>query len=254
MNDPKVLTFRKNMTLVDALIQSGGFSTYADNENINVYRNVSSKNESKYSENFIVNINKDFNSPEFYLEPGDLIIVKKVENYLPLEFFTVDGEVENKGEFGIEYSKYDLKDAFDKIKFKASANMEGIHIIRDSIKNPVITNETKLKNSSIQLMNGDQIIVPKINNTVSTNGAIQNESILPFEKNISAKNYINISGGFLKNADKSKLFVTYANGKSMSTKKILGIFYKYPKVLAGSSITVPPKVEKEKEVLRKYLV
>ena len=253
LNDPKVLTFRKNMTLIDALIQSGGFSSNADNENINVYRNISSQNKSKYSENFVLNVDKDFNSPEFPLEPGDLIIVKKVKNYKPLEFFSVKGEVENQGDFGIENSEFNIQDALEKIELKSSADLDGIHILRNNIRIPVFKNRMNINSENFQIFNGDEIIVPKINNTVSVRGAIQNESILPFEKNISLKSYISGSGGFLENSDRGNVYITYSNGKSVSTKKILGIIKKYPKVLPGAKITVPEKTEREKRSIAEVL-
>jgi hypothetical protein len=70
-----------------------------------------------------------------------------------------------------------------------------------------------------------------------------NPAGLAFQKNRTAKYYINSSGGFSAEAKKGKVYVIYANGSSASTKHF--IFRKYPKIEPGSQIIVPQKPEKE---------
>ena len=84
------------------------------------------------------------------------------------------------------------------------------------------------------------IFIPKIKNTVTIIGNVQQESIIPCNKSISFKDALSGAGGFLENADKKRAYVEYQNGLKKSIKTFLG-FKKYPKVLPGSIIIVPEK-------------
>ncbi len=91
------------------------------------------------------------------------------------------------------------------------------------------------------LQAGDLIYVPVLNPVVSVKGSVQNELKLYFEKeHTNLGYYIDKAGGYGERPWRSRIYVTYANGKSSRTRNF-GFFHFYPKVDAGSVVTVPIK-------------
>ena len=101
--------------------------------------------------------------------------------------------------------------------------------------------------SDLLVQSGDTLFVPKKLETVSLRGQLLNPTTVRHQKNKTTKYYINNAGGFKPRADKSKTYVIYPNGLARATKKFL-IFNIYPKVVAGSEIIVPQKLEKKSSV------
>ena len=79
LNDT-ILPFKNNMSIIDAIIMSGGFSDIADKENVQVFRNSSTKPNDKLTEVINVKVNEDYTSENnIILNEGDLISVSKKE-------------------------------------------------------------------------------------------------------------------------------------------------------------------------------
>ncbi|MCO6497887.1 MAG: SLBB domain-containing protein [Chitinophagaceae bacterium] len=95
----------------------------------------------------------------------------------------------------------------------------------------------------IPMMAGDILYIPQFNPTVSIQGKVQNNFTVFYEKGkTGAKYYIDQAGGFSQRPWRKRIYVTYANGTSKSTKNI-GFIHIYPKVEAGSTIIVPERPE-----------
>ena len=101
--------------------------------------------------------------------------------------------------------------------------------------------------SNLLVQSGDTLFVPKKLETVRLRGQLLNPTSVRHQKNKTTKFYINNAGGFKPRADKSKTYVIYPNGLARATKKFL-FFNIYPKVVAGSEIIVPQKLEKKSSV------
>ncbi len=95
----------------------------------------------------------------------------------------------------------------------------------------------------LQLHHGDKIIVFMRDNTVSVRGMVNNQVTVNFMGK-RLKKYIRESGGTLKNAQKSRIFVIEPNGRAQMTKSFLGI-KSYPFVNPGSAVVVPAKPKKD---------
>jgi hypothetical protein len=93
----------------------------------------------------------------------------------------------------------------------------------------------------VVLQEGDVVVVPELNPIVSVKGAVQNNLKLYFENEHKKLGYyIDRAGGFGERPWRSRIYVTYANGKSRKTKNF-GFFHFYPKVEAGSIVVVPAR-------------
>lgn len=108
----------------------------------------------------------------------------------------------------------------------------GIDLV-DLMRNPGGRNDLLLEE-------GDILYIPREVQTVRVVGQVLFPTIIRYEKGSSAKQYINSAGGFSEKANRSKLFVLYANGTAKSTRSFLGIKI-YPPVKPGSRVIVPEK-------------
>ncbi|MCU7548504.1 SLBB domain-containing protein [Chitinophagaceae bacterium LB-8] len=96
----------------------------------------------------------------------------------------------------------------------------------------------------ITLEEGDELIIPRINNTVSVNGEVFKPLDIMYEKGKKMNDYISDAGGVTQLAKRNRAFVIYANGSSAKIRKTLGVINNYPKIYPGSSIYVPEKPKK----------
>lgn len=97
----------------------------------------------------------------------------------------------------------------------------------------------------ITLEEGDELIIPRINNTVSVNGEVFKPVDIMYERGKKLSDYLSDAGGVTQRGKRFKAFVIYPNGGSAKTRRILGIFPKAPKIQPGSSIFVPEKPERQ---------
>ena len=97
----------------------------------------------------------------------------------------------------------------------------------------------------ITLEEGDELIIPRINNTVNVQGEVFRPLEIMYENGKNMNDYLSDAGGVTQSGKKGRAFVIYANGSSAKIKKPLGIFRMYPKIEPGSNIFVPEKPKKE---------
>lgn len=237
------IDYKKNMTLQDAIILSGGFIKESDPEKIIVYRSLNDDNQRIESNQ--IKLNLDFQSDKnFKLEPNDLVSVKSIENMSEIQNYTIKGEINNPGSYVIEFANEKVSDALKKINFKLNADKNSIHIERDSLKIPIEIGKNLEVLNDFKLIKNDVINVPEFESTVRVEGEVYNESLIPYDNSINTMKAIRLSGGFKNNADKKKVYVIRKNGSGDNTKVVLG-FKKYPKIRPGDIIYVPIKEEKD---------
>jgi protein involved in polysaccharide export with SLBB domain len=96
----------------------------------------------------------------------------------------------------------------------------------------------------IILREKDELYIAKFNGQVKVSKGVLLETQLPYDANSSFTDYISAAGGYSRDAWKKGAYIVYANGKAATIKNFL-FFKEYPKVLPGSEIIVPTKVEKK---------
>ena len=177
---------------------------------------------------------------DILLKRNDVITVRSTPFDRPSRFYTLNGEVSIPGTYPITKDNLSVSEIIDNLDYTRTANLNQVYLIRDGIKVPVnYDNKTDLL-----IISGDNLVVPKINNTIKVNGAVQQTSILDYQLNKSFKKSIVNSGGFTNNANKKRSYVIYPNGLKKQTRSFL-FFKLYPKIIPGSEIVVPTKEEKE---------
>ena len=239
-NSPGTFTLKEGMTITNAIILSGGFKNVANRNLVILSRNQTSDNGTDFIRNMEFSFDENYKTDnDILLEKNDIVTVRMIPFLRDSESFSISGEVNTPGEYPIYKQNFNLKDAFENIKFTNDANISQIFVEREGIKIPVSSNNSYL------LKNGDNVVVPKYDNSISVSGAVPQNTILDFEFNNSFKKSIVNSGGFSENADKKRAYVIYPNGLKKQTRSFL-FFKNYPKIIPGSSIIVPPKPEKNR--------
>ena len=240
-NSPQTFQLKEGMTITDAVILSGGFMNEADRSRVILNRNISKNNDNTLIENLEFSFDENYKTEnDILLEKNDVISVRNVPFQRSTKSYTISGEVNTPGSYVLELENFSVKNALKKIKFTNSANIDQIHIIRDGFQIPL----NDINVTDFIISEGDNIVVPEIKNIVKTIGSVQQPSILDFQLNKSFKKSIVNSGGFSENADKKRSYVIYQNGLKKQTRSFL-FFKKYPKIIPGSTLVVPPKKEKE---------
>ncbi len=276
VNNPGAYPFFKGMTLVDLILMSKGFNDNSSNNGITIYRSTYDESKQNPIETIIVSLNEEYNNlssdQNIELTKNDLVVVRPKAGYQSIEFVSVNGLVKNPGDYVIKNNKYSV---FDIIKdfegFLPDAELSGVKIKRvvdvkeleklarnlesDSLEieidkfieiglniDKILKSNGSLDQYNLVLRNGDEIIVPKSDNSIEISGEVQKPTALSFFKGLGTLAAINKSGGFAPNAKKSSVYVVYQNGSISSTKKFL-FFRSFPKLLPGSKVFVPKKPE-----------
>lgn len=105
----------------------------------------------------------------------------------------------------------------------------------------VINLEEKESYNDFLLEDGDQLIIPKKLNTVSTLGEVFNPSTYRYEpRKTKVSHYINLSGGLKSTADKKNIYVIKANG-NVITDGMRNV-HKYT-LEPGDVVVIPQKIK-----------
>ena len=246
VNNPKEVIYKDGLTISDLVIMSGGLTPFANRKDVRVFRNISKNGETKLTEEIIIELDDNLiPNNKISLLPDDIVTVNTYPYRKENKFYNIKGEVALPGLYSMKNQNYSVYDALNEnVDFLNSASIEGIFILRNSIKIPVngkkLILDGKKSKFNFELVSGDEINIPAKNNTISVFGEVQQEGIINTNKPINAKQAIEYVGGFTNKSFKRNVYVEYQNGLRKVTKSFL-FFKLYPKVLPGSSVFVPKK-------------
>ena len=272
--------FFKGMTVIDLVLMSSGVTEKGSLEDITIYRSTYDKTQLNPVETINVSLNEGYSNlssdQNIELLENDLVVIRSKLGYQPKEFVSVSGLVKKPGNYALKSNDYSV---FDLIKdfegFLPNAELNGIKLkrkvetekIEDLIKNiddeiedekidldefieigldvnKINKSKGVLDEYNLTLKSGDEIIVPKSDNSIEVSGSVQKATAMSYRKGLTTSAAINAAGGFGLDAKKSRVYVVYQNGSIKSTKSFL-IFRKYPKLLPGSKVFVPKKAEND---------
>ena len=100
----------------------------------------------------------------------------------------------------------------------------------------------------ILLEEGDELVIPQLNYVVTVSGEVQKMVAVQYNKSFNINDYIDQAGGFSYSANRRRIFVVYPNGKSGRVKHPLGFLRLNPQITPGSTVFVPKKSEKQRNV------
>lgn len=220
-------------------------------------------------------------SADIKLKPFDVVTVKVDPYYKSQINVSISGEILNPGSYTLLSRSEKISDLIKRAgnilytaniagaklvrrnygstdlevvqKIAASSAKDSSGVIIDQERKPyreVSIALTKIINSpgskeDILLEEGDQIIIPAIDNMVSVSGEVFKPLSISFDNSKKLRDYLFDAGGVTQSGNKKRVFVVYPNGKAAKTKYVLLFFRKYPEISAGCKIFVP-KVPEQK--------
>jgi len=248
------------MTPLDLIYLAGG-QNFNVNPVVSIYRQNNDNN--KEVESLEIDITEDLSVlPK--LKENDIVVVRE-KQYQTLGTVLINGPVKNPGVYGLRINmsvESLISEAGGLLDF---ANKEGVFIkrildsktletIKEKIVEDSISIDQKLLNknylevsvdikkaSDIFLKKGDIINIIEQDNSITVQGAVNQETAFNF-KNQTTLRAINNAGGFSENAKKSKVYIIYANRSIRATNSFL-FFKKYPRLKPGATVVVPTKGE-----------
>ncbi len=262
--------FREGLTVEDAILLSGGVLPSADLQKVDVFRVASNSKKGLKTHAITVSMNNKSGpaaASSFLLQPDDHIVVRNRSDYQKQQMVFIEGEVKYPGYYALTHPNERLAELIAAAGgLTDEAFTEGAQLYRskDSLGFVVIKLDQALKRKNsrynIVLAQDDRIVIPKLKDLVSIEGATNASEVyfrgnnvkgskvsVPYVAGKNAKYYIDTyAAGISKNGDKNKITVIHPNGRMEHTKTFL-FFRKYPKVRNGSVIYVGYKAAKTRK-------
>lgn len=258
--NPGTIDYHEGITVADAIFKAGGYTEGGISYRIEVSRRIKedtanipqSQNVRIFSLEVSENLQLNSEDQKFHLLPFDVVYVRKSPRYESQKSVTILGEIMYPGTYTILTNFERITDLIPKAGgIKAEAYISGARFYRNNELVAVDLNAIMQKprlSSNLLLQTGDTLYIPTKSETVRIKGGVQNPSLVNFDPQFSFQEYISQAGGFAEHAWKSRIYVSYPNGRTFRTKKFL-FFKSYPKIESGSVITVPIKdPQKERQI------
>lgn len=253
--NPGTIDYHDGLTVADAIFKSGGYTEGGIPYRIEISRRIkndttgipSSQNVRIFSLDVDENLKLNGEDQKFKLAPFDIIYVRKSPRYEAQKAVTILGEIMYPGTYTILTNFERITDLIPKAGgMKAEAYLPGARFYRNkelvAVDLKAILEKPSLS-ANLLLQNGDSLRIPTKSETVRITGGVQNPSTVNFDPNFSFQDYISQAGGYNENAWKSRIYVSYPNGRTFRTKKFL-FFNSRPKIESGSIVTIPVKEKK----------
>jgi polysaccharide export outer membrane protein len=241
---PGTFPYFKNITVSDLIFQAGGFREEGIPYRIEVSRRIkddttgipASQNVQIFTLNIEDNLKLNEQDEKFKLMPYDIIIIRKSPRYEVQKVVTVLGEIVYPGSYTILNNFERISDLIPKVGgLKPEANLSGARFYRNGEQIAIdlkAVEKTPSLSSNLLLLSGDSLRIPRKTEIVRINGGVFNPSVTNFDPHFSYKTYISQAGGYSERAWKSRVYVTYPNGRTYRTTKFL-FFKSYPKIQRG---------------------
>lgn len=284
--------YSDKMTIEDLIIQSGGLLEAAATTRISVTRRIkdpkSTTYSSKLAETFTFDIQDGLltGADNFYLQPFDMVQVRRSPAYQVQRTVSVAGEVLFSGSYALLKKNERLSDLIKRAGgITPEAYIRGGRLIRQRSDEERRREEDVLRmarrgegkdsvsidklaisetytigidmekalarpgcDDDIVLREGDMIYIPEYINTVKISGSVMYPNTVSWQKGAKLTHYINMAGGYGDMAKKRKAYIVYLNGTVARAKKSSSSL-----IQPGCEIIVPSKKEKQRMQLAEIL-
>lgn len=225
------------------------------------------------------------NDKNFILEPFDIVQVRRSPTYQDPITVSVDGEVMFRGSYTMERKNMRLTDLIKAAGgIVEGADIRGTRLMRkmsdderarvrsiiqmarqtaSDDNDSIVLNKLALRTTyavgihldealanpgstqDIELMDGDELVVPRFNHTVRISGDVNMPNTVAYEEGKGYKYYVEMAGGFGDRAKKKNAYIVYQNGTMAMAKK--------GKIEPGCEVVVPTKAKRDNSSLTQWL-
>jgi polysaccharide biosynthesis/export protein len=177
---------------------------------------------------------------------GDRVFIRRAPGHEPAREVRISGQVGSPGRYVLTTRDERLSDILARAGgLTPQAYAGGMHVVR---RGRIVAADLQRAlsdprdHNNIVLAEGDSIHVPAHDPMVVVSGAVNFESRVLFVPGKSAGYYVDQAGGLVRNADRRRATITYANGQR-ATLWSSRFLRRSPGVEPGSQIFVPAKDE-----------
>lgn len=222
---------------------------------------------------------------DFILKPYDQIYIRRSPSYIEQRNIKIDGEVLFPGTYALKEKTERLSDIVKRAgDLTSHAFSQGAKLIRMKTQMQIAEERKSMKalsqglkdSISTDLLNieqfysvgieldkaitnprseydlilreGDQIIIPEYDNTVSINGSVMYPNTVLYKKGEKVSYYIDQAGGYSDLAEKKRAYIVYMNGTVTKAKGS-----SRDAIQPGCNIIVPAKEQREKMSLAQII-
>lgn len=239
-----------------------------DNESLVAQKDISTYYTFSLNNGFAVD-----GADKFVLEPYDVVTVRRSPSYVNNRVVKVTGEVNFPGDYNMSRREERVSDIIAKagnvtdfayvkgaqlLRKKTDAEKKQTELMADAVEadNDSIMEDNQenltylvsfdmadaLKNpggeNDLVLVDGDELVVPVLNNTVKIDGAVQMPTTVSFKKGMKKSDLVNAAGGYAKHAYKRRAYIVYMNGRVSKLRR-------FTTIEPGSQVFIPKKDKKE---------
>ena len=258
VNNPGEFEYKEGMKVADLILQAKGLKESASYANLELARRIITHGSGdaqgakieivSFTIDGSLKVSNDGN--QMTLQPFDIVSIRKAPNYEEQRSVKILGMVNFPGSYAIQNNQQRISDLILRAGgLRPEGYLEGGKLIRGTTTvgvnlKEILNNPSSQEN--LQLMAGDELSIPRLLQTVKLTGAVQNPLAVSYKEDFSLKDYIAEAGGYTLNANRKKMYVTYANGVSNQIRKFL-IFKKNPRIEPGCEIMIPAYPENRKK-------
>lgn len=241
------LEYRKGDNVKELINIAGGYTDYADTNEVAIYRQI---------DNQIKKITVEHSGNNYartMLQPDDRVIVPEIKEHRSSYSAWIIGEAVNPGNYPIIEGKttvYNLLNMADGLTPKALPQAAYLIRSKSPIRNvpqPDVLNDQQLQRTSnqdrqgleylqletklqqnqvyinlqdttqlknIHVFDGDKLYIPRNEHTIYIFGQVNNPGYYPYNTDISVQNYIKKAGGLTIAANPKRIFVIKAGSKA----------------------------------------
>lgn len=258
VRSPSKLPLSTNMTVMDAILQAGGFTEDALRTEVYVSRvRPGGYPGDQIAETHYIELPLNFDKKsiddetwsdaDFYLQHKDVVVVRKNPLYEEQRNVSIGGEVIYPGSYILDTKNQTLRDL---LQISGGPTTEaflfGTEFTRNGNKLNIDFERLVYGNSerhNVLLKDGDRIVIPKKPNTVLVQGEVNNPGLFKYVPGESVKDYIDKAGGVTDSAN----YILYHKANGETQKVGFGLFSGDPEVFDGSRIEVtkvpPPPLD-----------
>ena len=279
---PGKYPYVENMTVEDLILQAGGLQDGASAVKIEIARRKkdpkSTEQTSSLGDIFIFDMRDGYvvdNGEKFYLEPYDVVQVRRSPAYQPQRNVTVEGEVVFSGDYSLIHKNERLSDIIKRAGGVTNdAYVHGARLIRKLNDDEIAMRDAMVKMASrsagrdsvstaslnladtytvgieldkalenpgsdfdMVLREGDRLVIPEKVSTVRIDGAVMYPNTVLYQSGKKLKYYISQAGGYANRAKRGKAYIIYMNGTVARVNRSKGASMMEP----GCEIIIPRK-------------
>lgn len=237
---------------------------------------LATESSDKIAESYTFKLKDGFvvdGTPGFVLQPYDEVYVRRSPGYVEQQNVEVKGEVAFEGRYALVTKGMRLSDLVKQCGgLTPQSYAPGAHLERKLSPEEQLKQQSMIKLATLGdtadvrrlelsdvrvvainlekaianpgsnqwdlvLQEGDVLVVPQYNNTVTINGEVLYPNTVGYDKNKTLKDYINSAGGFTQKARSGKVFAVGMNGSVTKVRSKKDI-------TPGCNIVVPAKMRR----------